>query len=237
MRKLKLKKAAQFALAYVAGAVIALVFYVLRATRVVRVEHRERVPRRQSSLLIISNHPSLLEPFVIPSLFFTEWALSPRIWGPWSTPDRGNLRTKLVWCFWIGGARNVPIPRKKEKGESHDAFREATYAALRKLRAILRIGGRIVVFPEGGRTTSVPVVKRLRSVKGYELRPVRKRVSELIAQTDPSVLPLWVEYPRCGCTRMRIKVGHVIRFGNIDPETVADQLQSAMLALADEGED
>ncbi|MBI4088093.1 hypothetical protein HY418_01785, partial [Candidatus Kaiserbacteria bacterium] len=102
----RLKKAAQFALAYVAGLIVALAFYVLKWRGFVRVEHPERIPPRKASMLIVVNHPSLVEPFFIPTLFFGEWVWSPRKWGPWSTPDSTNLKAKFMWLFWIGGARN-----------------------------------------------------------------------------------------------------------------------------------
>lgn len=240
MRKLKL--AAQFVLAYVAGLVVASIFLALKVGGFIRIEHPERIPRNRRSMLIVVNHPSLVEPFFIPTLFFREWVWSPRKWGPWSTPDRTNLQKKLMWLFWIGGARNIPVPRKLGERESRREFVASVRAAFRRIRAVLKIGGRVILFFEGGRTTSVPPHERLRSPKGNELRPLRPTVGKLIAVANPTVLPIsvtypWVRDPKKGWLPIRIKVGHPVRFDGLAPGAVVDILQKSMLALADEGGD
>ncbi|RJQ35513.1 1-acyl-sn-glycerol-3-phosphate acyltransferase [Candidatus Parcubacteria bacterium] len=238
----KSNKAPQFALAYVAGTIIAGIFHLLRAVGLVQLIHGERIPRWKSSLLIAVNHPSLVEPFFIPSLFVREWIWSPIKWGPWSTPDRTNLETKFAWFFWVGGARNIPVPRKRAEGETNRQFLHATYRALRRMGAILRIGGRIILFPEGGRTWRIPENERLRSPKDNELRPLRKRTGEIVVAARPTVLPISVSYPwvkdqRRGWLPIRIKIGHPVRFEESDPQVVARKLEAMLLALADEGED
>lgn len=238
-----LKKAALLALVYVAGVCIASVYFLLKITGLFKIEFSERLPYRERGMLVVSNHPSLLEPFFIPVLFFREWIWSPVSWAPWSTPDRTNLGRKLHWFFWVGGARNIPIPRKRAKGENNEEFLRAMHDSLRRIRAVLHIGGRIVLFPEGGRTTSVTAAERLRSPKGNELRSLRKRIGDIIVAARPSTLLIWVDYPwtrnpKKGWLPIRVKIGELMRFdGESDPKVVVERLQKALLALADEGED
>ena len=240
---MRTNKRAQFALAYVAGLCIAPVYFLLKWIGLIKIEFPERLPRWERSMLIVSNHPSLLEPFLIPLLFFSEWVWFPVRWGPWSTPDRTNLKARLSWFFWVGGARNISIPRKREKGENNEEFLQAMHAALRKIRAVLRIGGRVVIFPEGGRTTSVPATERLKSPKGNELRPLRKRTGDIVVESCPTVLPIWIRYPwvenpKKGWLPIKTRIGEPMQFDSgLDAKVVVKRLQDALLALADEGED
>lgn len=231
----KLKQFTLLALPYVAGACMRFTLLLLEAIAFVKIEHKERVPKWKPSVLVISNHPSLLEAVFLPAiLFFSEWVWSPVKWGPWSTPDRANLK-KLLWFFWLGGSRNIPIPRKRKKGESREAFIVAVHAARRRINAILKIGGRVVVFAEGGRTTRVPSEKRLQSPRGHEIRPFVDGVGETIACTGCSVLLVWVEYSKHAWPKMCVKFGTLLQYQKgTDPKTIARDLENKMLALADE---
>lgn len=260
-----LKRAAQFALVYITGLVFTPAYFLLKGNGLVQVLRGERLPRWKRSILVVLNHPSLLEPFVVGMLFFREWILSPAKWMPWFTPDRTNLTAKLSWFFWLGGARNIPIPRKREKDESRMAYGRAVYKALRKVAAVLRVGGRVTFFPEGGRTGSVPLKDRRRSPKGKELRPLLRVVGKLIERAKPTVLLVWFGYPWAtypederenakwfhikirertwrvirpsGWLPIRIKIGQPMRFDGLKPSAIVEILQKSMMALADEGED
>lgn len=228
------KKAALFALAYIVGTCIASVFYLLKVLRCIRVEHLERLPRWQRSMLILSNHRTPFEPFFIPSLFAREWVRSPIQWGPWSTPGRD----KLKWD-WLGeDMRNIAIPRKRKGGESREEFQEAIQDAFRRIKEVLREGGRIILFGEGTRLAKVPANQRLKSPKGNELRHLRHRVGDIILASLPTVLPIWVQYPERGWFPIKIKIGHSLIFSSdMTSQDVIEKLEDTLLVLADEGED
>jgi 1-acyl-sn-glycerol-3-phosphate acyltransferase len=228
-----IRSCALLALAYVAGLAIAAAFFVLRLVGRIRVDFKDRRPRWQRSMLIVTNHPSLIEAFMLPVLFFPEWAFAPAKWGPWSMPDRANQK-KLSWFFWIGSARNIPVPRQRAPDESEAAFEHARLRSRYRLLAVLRSGGRVFMFPEGGRTTSVPADERLRSISGKELRPLRDRVGEIILRTNALVLPIWIEFPG-DRVWLRFKFGQAVRFRpGIRPHAVVRHLENALLRLADE---
>src|SRR3989338_111269 len=226
-----------FVLAYVSGVIVGSVFHLLKLIRLIEVQHEDRLPRRQKSLLVLPNHPSLKEPAFAPPLFMKEWIFSQVEWGPWSTPDRNNLR-KVFWFMWIGGSRNLPMARKRLKGERREALAREMRASRRRLHVVLRSGGRVVYFTEGGRTTSVPVEKRIRTPKGKELRPLRPSLGDLVVATGASVLPIWFEYPTSGWVWIRIKIGKLIPFDlTMTGSDIKNVVQESLLALADEGED
>lgn len=229
----RIRSCALLTLAYGAGLAIAVVFFALRLVGRIRVDFKDRRPRWQPRMLIVTNHPSLIEAFLLPILFFPEWVFSPTRWAPWSMPDRANQK-RLSWFFWIGSARNIPVPRQRAEGESEADFDRARLRSRYRLLAVLRSGGRVFMFPEGGRTTSVPADERLRSLTGKELRPLRDRVGELILRADALVLPIWIEFPeeKVFC---RFKFGHATRFEpGSAPHAVVRQLEHTLLRLADE---
>ena len=92
--------------AYTAGLFLGVMFLVLRLLRRIKVVHSEHLPHWQKNMLIVSNHPSLIETVLIPNLFFGEYLLHPAQFLPVNTPDKKNFYDPW-WVFWL---RPVSIP-------------------------------------------------------------------------------------------------------------------------------
>lgn len=214
---------------YFVGLLLAALFFIGDMFAIVRVMHPEHLPQREKNMIIAVNHKGFWGAFITPILFFKEWFLHPRRWGPWSTPDAANFRKSQFWFFRLAAGRAILVPR----GDRHGLRRAFT-----KITAVLKNGGRVVIFPEGGRTSSHPT--RLMSPKGRgELRPLTNGVGMLARRSGASILPIWIETaPLRQFFRkppIMVKVGRLMRFSdNMSPEEITEAVQATMLALADE---
>ena len=221
---------------YTIGLLFGITFYLLKAFRRIRIEHKERFPRNQRGILVVSNHPSLLEPILLPHLFFSGYIRHPLSLSPWSVADKSNYYDKWYWK-WLR-VRLIAIDRESDK-ESRAGFR--------KLKEILKSGANCVLFPEGGRTCSGNDF--VYSPKGKRIRVLKRGVSLLIIQTNPLVVPVWIKgtdkvlpnkkgklygyFPRFWRVST-IKIGEPIRIDSKDKNGVTGILMSALLKLADE---
>lgn len=221
---------------YPIAMLIGFSFFLARAIGMIKVAHWERFPYWQKKLIVVSNHPSLLETVLVPALFFNEYALSPFKYAPWSTPDSKNFYNRWYW-FWAR-SRSVPIDRIHGDGNS-----------FMRLKAILDQGGIVVIFAEGGRTFRGK--EFLYSRKGKKIRKLKDGASLLVARTGASILPIWVEgtdviLPNNAAKlfdgvslrgRATIKIGKVLQFGSMDgclPQQITQKISNALLELADE---
>jgi len=222
------------------GVVIGIVVLYLRWRGHIKLVHPERFPLWQRGVILASNHPSLLEPILLPGLFLRQFFLHPFLFGPWSTPDQSNFRS--VWWWWMR-PRAVFVPR---------GMRRAELGAFRRLRCILRKGGVVILFPEGGRTSSVGD-NVLTSVRGKRLRPLKPGLAYLAQKTQALVVPVWIEgtdavlpnasdrnvlyhrFPKFRGHTITIRIGSGIRFSRRDSkEKITQAVSAAFLQLADE---
>ena len=125
--------------------------------------HFDRFPIWEEKLIIVSNHPSLLEPILLPFMgfpwvFSSQWrrfkfSLSwfsrlqkeidlPKKLIPVNVPDKQNFLDCGFWRLFQG--INVPVDRN---GSPQD--RVSTISSLERISGN---GGKILIFPEGGRT-------------------------------------------------------------------------------------
>ena len=148
------------------------------------VNQQELCARRKGGTLIIANHPSIMEPWVLLGLHSRFYFADP--WGmPWSTPDFGNF-VDHWYGRWIL-VRTIPVHRGN--GEQAAQWRSDIISALAQ-------GQTVIVFPEGGRTRSLKGAEQHRvSATGRKIRPfkIRRLLEEL--PPDVSILPIWVERP------------------------------------------
>lgn len=72
-------------------------------------------------LIIAVNHPSLLEPILIPLMFFPWYCFWPRFFV-WSVPDRRLLPRRLRWLFPLG--RCITVDRSESRRQNQTAFRD-----------------------------------------------------------------------------------------------------------------
>jgi len=226
---------------YPYGILSGIIFWILWAFKAIRISHWKRFPYWQGNLILASNHPSLLEPFLLPALFFKEYLFHPLKFAPWSTPDSNNFYNRWYW-FWLR-SRVVPITRGDVREEAKSLF---------MMRDILNSGGRIILFAEGGRTSKGETF--LHSKKGRKIRELKSGIGWLVMKTGAEVLPVWVEgtdkvlpnvqdrlftWPKLG-GRITIKIGQPLRFQKNSPyltkEAITQIIANALLELADEEE-
>lgn len=179
----KFKNALFFWLLLYPGIIILgwLFFGLLRLFGVVRIHNEQLIPKFPKGLLLISNHPSYWEPFVLNCLFIRQATFNPIRFFPYNAPDLKNF-DKWYWTTFKN--RFVFFPR----GDQRDC-------AIAHARAgrLLRNGRIVIIFPEGGRTGTNKSDQWLVSKKGYRLRPLKSGATRLALQTNCDVLPVWVK--------------------------------------------
>ena len=230
------------AITYPLGVVLGIIFHIIRILKIIPVWHWERFPHWQRKIILVSNHPSLLEPLLLPLLFFREYFFHPFKFAPWSAPDKKNFYDPWYW-FWTR-PRMVPIDRNDEREELKSLF---------WMKRILNSGGIIILFPEGGRTYKGDDF--LYSRKGKRIRILMGGLGWLVLKTKATVLPVWVEgtdkvlppnpnpdklfsWPNLR-EKMTIKIGKPLEFEGssaVGREVVTQMIANALLKLADEEE-
>ena len=208
---------------------------------VVKIRHWERFPFWRRKLIVVSNHPSLLETVLVPALFFPEYCLNPFFYIPWSTPDRKNFYDRWYWSW--ARTISVPIDRTDERNGAE---------ALHKIKDLLNRKKIVVLFAEGGRTFKGDKFRY--SAGGKRLRELKRTVGFLVARTGAEVLPIWVEgadkvllnhhtklyggiYLR---QKVTIKIGKLIRARKSlrigSSREITERITKLLLELADEKE-
>ncbi len=194
---------------YLLAPALGVLVCLLEAFGRIRFLHFERFPIWEEKLIIVSNHPSLLEPIILPLIGFPwmnfPWLFSP-VWSrikfslrwfkefrkefffqkrliPANVPDRANFYDPPLWRVFQG--INVPVNRN---GGAHG--RIATVMALKK---VLENGGRVLIFPEGTRTFKAVQKSRIASTSGKELGELKQGAAWLASKTHARLLPIWVE--------------------------------------------
>lgn len=133
-------------------------------------------PRK--GMIIICNHPSLVEPGILPFLFFP-WYLAFSRFAPISTPDSINYYHKLWFLFF----RPVCVPI--ERNGSKEIIK-----VLRKLREAVKEKRILILFPEAGRTFKG---KEYLILNDRIIRKFPAGISRIFSGLDCSILPVWVE--------------------------------------------
>ncbi len=193
---------------YLLGPLLGLLICLLEALRRIKFLNFYRFPIWEERLIIVSNHPSMLEPVILPLMGFPwmnfPWIFSPswqkirfslkwfkqlqeeflrqKRWTPVSTPDKQNFYDPP----YLGVLQPVNEPINRKGDAARD--RMATFLNLKK---ILENGGRVIIFPEGGRTFKAP--EKIKSLSGRELGVLKDGAALLVLLTGARVLPIWVE--------------------------------------------
>lgn len=167
---------------YPASVFVGLLFLLLCLLRRVKVVGKENLPSWDKGFILASNHPSLWEPILLVGLFFPKYFFHPIKTLPWSTPDKGNYWDKWYWAIFR--ARFVPVPRGNGRGE---------FFSLNKIIQVLRSGGKIIFFPEGGRTGRSNGEAPICLSNKKMIRPLKKGIGRIMTGTGCFVVPVWVD--------------------------------------------
>lgn len=160
----------------VAGGCLLLFMVLLKRIKIKGYQWKKFVPKK--GLIVISNHPSLVEPGVLPFLFFP-WYLVFSRFAPISTPDKENYYNKY-WFFFL---RPVCIPI--ERNGSRKAL-----AVLEKMEKIVREKRILILFPEAGRTFKG---EKFAILNSRRVKKFPAGISRLFQNLDCQILPVWVE--------------------------------------------
>ena len=246
---------------YLVAPVLGIFVCLLEASGRIRFIRFDRFPIWEERLIMVSNHPSLLEPVILPLMGFPwmnfPWVFSP-LWSrikfslnwfkelekefsrskkliPANVPDKDNFYDPPYMKVFQG--INVPVDR--------NGGVRGRIGTLLRLKKILENGGRILIFPEGSRTFKAIRKGELKTANGNRLGKLRDGAGWLALKTGARVLPIWVEgtdkvlpnnnfpFPRLW-HRVTIKIGtpfHVT--GNTRTEATS-AIAQALLELADE---
>lgn len=219
---------------YSVGLVLGLAFLLLKVTGRIKILHPERFPRRKENFLLVSNHPSLIDPVAILYLFFPDVLFHPLKVVPFHAPDVKNFYNPWYF-FWI---RPFSVPINRSEGK---------ISSSRRMKKLLENGKRIILFPEGGRTDSKERVKFLYGKRGKRIRKLTQGAGWLAVNTGVPVIPVWIEgtdkflpntpnirlvFPKFW-KRILIKIGNPLKFEG-SPEEATEKIEKILLDLADE---
>jgi len=223
--------------------------------------HFERFPIWEERLIMVSNHPSLLEPWVLPLMGFPwmnfPWVFSP-LWSrikfslrwfrelqkefslpkkliPANAPDKNNFYDPLYLRLF----REINIPVNRNGGAGG---RIGTVLALKE---IIDNGGRVLIFPEGTRTFKAIRRGKDESANGRQLGELREGAAWLALKTNARILPIWVEgtdrvlpnnklpIPRLW-HKVAFKIGSPFKVQSDTRQEATLEITRALLGLADE---
>lgn len=171
-----------FVVGYLSRIIAGILFWVLVASYGIQVRgYRKALGAvRNGRLVIVANHPTLLEPVLIYSMFLP-WNLIPRI-AVWSMPDSRIIPSWAHWFFKPWRCISFSRQQKQEKG-----------MAQKKALEVLVRHGIVAVHPEGGRTYKGS--EFIYSADGERcIRRIETNTHRLICDAHATVLPLWIEY-------------------------------------------
>ncbi len=246
---------------YLLGPFLGILICLLEAFGRIKFFHFERFPIWGEKMILVSNHPSLLEPVLLPLIGFPwmnfPWVFSSRWYRvkfslrwfkqlqkefslqkkltPANVPDRNNFYDPPYMGLFQG--INVPVDRN---GNARGRM-----SAVLALKSILENGGRILIFPEGSRTFKAVAKACVTSVSGKKLGKLKDGAAWLALKTNARILPIWVEgtdtvlpnnklpIPRFQ-HKITVKIGHPFWVQNSTREKATSEITQALLELADE---
>lgn len=154
---------------------------------------------------------------------------------PSNTPDKSNFYDPLYLRLFR--EINVPVNRNGKAEE-----RIGTILALKE---ILDKGGRVLIFPEGGRTFKAIRKGRLKSTYGGQLGELKEGAAWLALNTGARIIPIWVDgtdrvlpnnkfhIPRLW-QKVTIKIGSPFKVQGDTRRKAILEITQALLELADE---
>lgn len=197
---------------YPVWVVIGTTLELLEFVGIAEVVGRKNFPKQKGRIVLVSNHPSLVEPIILAGLFFRRFSLRPR-YGPWTLIDKWWYNI-LVFC--LVHPRLIPVMGNAE--------------SLVTAKKVLSSGGNLIIFSEGSRTWNG--VGHVYSKRGKRLLPLKKGIAVLATLPETVTVPVWVEF--CGRIRVRITIGEPMHFQGMTKSEVIKKTTQALLQLADQ---
>ena len=194
---------------FLVAPILGILICLLEAIGRIKFVRFDRFPIWEGRLIMVSNHPSLLEPIILPLIGFPwmnfpwvfshlwlrikfslswfkelkkEFSLSKKL-IPANAPDRQNFYDHPGWKLFQGV--NIPVVRK--------GGAIARYRTVRILKEILENDGRIIIFPEGTRTFKAKKKEVVVSSNGKNLGKLQDGAAWLALNTGAKILPIWIE--------------------------------------------
>jgi 1-acyl-sn-glycerol-3-phosphate acyltransferase len=224
MKKL-IQKLAYLLLLYPIAVIGGSIFLFFRTTGRLTVKGEENLKEENVGTILVPNHPSLLEPVLLPFLYFPKVLWNPFKAVPWNTPDSKNFY-KPWYFFWLRALRVIPINRARPNAGD-------TRNALQKIIDVLKRGETVIIFAEGGRTHKRKNI--ITSPKGKKLGKLTGGVERIVKECDCRVIPIWVEMPPGKFITRFTKTPIVINIGRpLYHKITTEELERAILSLADE---
>jgi 1-acyl-sn-glycerol-3-phosphate acyltransferase len=248
-----------FVVNYLLAPTLGILICLLEASGRMKFVHFERFPIWDGKMIMVSNHPSLLEPVILPLIGFPwmnfPWVFSP-LWTrirlslswfdelkkefalqkkliPANAPDKSNFYDPP----YLRLLRGINVPVDRNGGVQS---RSSSILALKK---ILENGGRVLIFPEGTRTFKAVEKSRVSPENGKALGKLKDGAGWLAIKTNAKILPLWVEgtdkvlpnnklpFPRLW-HRVTIKIGRPFLIQGTTREEATTEITQALLQLA-----
>lgn len=167
---------------YPFGVLLGLLFQILKGFGIIRVIHEDRLPINFDRRILVSNHPSVIDPWLAVALFFKEYFWTPLKRRPVIMADKKSFYDP--WYFFGLRPAMVPVERGDRRKEA---------ASLIKVAKVIEQGSPVIVFPEGGRTFKGKDGEFLCSPGGKKIRPFKGGVGLLAARTNALIIPIWIE--------------------------------------------
>lgn len=227
----------QIIIVYTVGPILGLL-QLLIWIGLIKIIHPERFPHRKGKIIVVFNHPSLLEPFLIACLFWQSYLRHPLKLAPVAVIDKINMRKKDFfgsrWLYWI---RPFCIPVDRKNGNNKNAIEQ--------MIKVLEKGKILIWSPEGGRTSTGGKLQYDKTKK-HCIRKKLKPTGALLAQTTGAeIFPIWFGWKKIKNNRfpiidllmgrLTIKIGGMITVEKNEDKKIATQrISNALLELSDE---
>jgi len=135
---------------------------------------------KAGKVMMISNHPSLIETIILPCLFWPyKWIGWSKV-APWSVADIQLFSPFSKYIY--PGMRCVAVDRTDDKS--------ANIKAIKQISKILQERGTILVYPEGGRTCKG---EKLITQNGRILRECSVNSLKVAVAANATIMPVWIE--------------------------------------------
>lgn len=177
---------AQLATVYTVGPVIGLFLWLLIKIKIVKIIRPERFPHFRGKVILVSNHPSLMEPLLIACLCWMGYLMHPFRLMLIGVIDGINLGKKDVygksWLWWI---RRFTISVSRNGRNNKDSFKN--------MLRVLKDGKKILIFPEAGRTSTCGECEV--SLSGHRIRKILAKGCIALAQSSGApIVPIWFHW-------------------------------------------